>query len=565
MKQGYFCVFIAVFMLLALGAIAGEPADKPEKILTLEEKVKKAHELVGVGNSKPKQELLGLIHDVGVADFLKPVIDDEAKLLEVFEEIMHGSTSTEGSMTRADIATYLLKDERPKVRDEALKQMVRLALYCDKPYVSDLLFEMYREAKDDADLRLRVARAFCFAGSPNPEGKEPNVRPKLNYDKSLRRFQTLFRDPDPKVRRAVVENLRVDEPTSAKSGIGILEADTDAGVRAVVIDYYRRSKVKSKRVVAMALNGLKSTNFEEIENSVRYCTAMKLDESREPMFALTKRYAGSTETGAEAAEAQRLKFSIIGAAIQLEWKKATPDLIWMTENDADRRVRTRAAYGVLALAGQTTVRLGTVEEEFSQNMVEAETPAMMSAFKAWVIRSHEGKGETPEVRRLEEEAQIEFSDKVYEIAKRRIADRDIANKRRGLELVIEIGPEEFAKEVATWRELNNLIGSLLVFQRMHQEVEANRQLARLMLAFTGKNDIQMRMTALQGLVVLAPYCDKDVFMPVMSKLLADPDRQIVALVEQAGKAINKAGYSGRQERMREERGYKEGPAEPEGN
>ncbi|MHA1518363.1 MAG: hypothetical protein ACTSYK_07130, partial [Alphaproteobacteria bacterium] len=300
MKKGYLCALICVCLLLGLAAFAGEPADKkadaPKKALTLEEKVSKAHELLSDRKYQTKQQVLALIHEVGVSNFVKPVGDDEDTLLGVVQEVMLGSTTSEGSMTRADVATYLLKDKRPKIRQEALKQITRLALYCDKPYVSNLLFEMYRQAGDDAAVRLQLAKAFCLTGSPDPKGKEPQARAKMGpeeYATTLKRLPTFFKDTDPKVRRTVVENLQVNVRTLSGSGIGALEQDPDPGVRAVVINYYRGAKVKSRSVVAMGLKGLESTNAEENEAAIRYCQAMKLAESRESMFALAKRYVKS--------------------------------------------------------------------------------------------------------------------------------------------------------------------------------------------------------------------------------------------------------------------------------
>jgi hypothetical protein len=571
MRQGFLCALVGGFMLLALGAFAGEPADQPagepEKELTLEEKVQKAHELVNIPKYQEKQDALRLIHEVGVANFLKPVTEDEAKLLSTIGEVMLGSTTMDGSMTRADVATYLLKDERPKVRDEAIKYITQLALYSDKPYVSDLLFEMYQNAKDDPNLRLRVALAFCAAGTPDPEHKEPDVRPKLDYETSLKRFPTLFADPDAAIRRAVVEALPKDSRTMQYSGIGVLEKDPDAAVRAAVIERYRLARMKTAAAVTLAMSGLDSSHLGENQSAVRYCVAMKLDESREPMFAMAKRYATYEETNKQAAAARGVKCLVVDAAVEREWKAAVPDLIWMAQNDVDPQVQARAAWGALTLSGQTTVRIGTTDEPFPKDMVAVEIPAMLRAFKAWVISSHEGKGETPEVKRLEEEAQIEFSDAVYEIARQRLADKDIANKRRGLALVMQIGPEEFAKEITTPQEFGAIIRTLQVFPRMPQDVQENRSLARLCLAVavTGKEPT-MRAGALQLLMVMGSFCDKDIFLPALAKMRDDTDLEIRNLVNQVGNAVNERGYSGAEEQRleQEKRPFNAGPSKPEG-
>jgi HEAT repeat protein len=567
MRRGYRCALIGGVLLVALGAFAGEPADTSGTDLTLEQKLARAHELVGVRDFAAIQEMLKLIHEVGVGNFLEPYESDEAKLCGVVEQVMFGSSTEETSMTRADVATYLLKDKRAKVRDLAIKHITRLALYCDKPYVSGALYDIYQGAKDDADLRLRVAHAFGLVSTVDRQGREPKERPPLtgaDRDKICKDLQAMLRDPDPRVRRTVVENMSRDPITMQGSGVGILENDPNPGVRAAVIDYYREVRVKTDRVQAMVIRALGHNNVEELEKAVEYCAAMKLDEAREPMLAVIKRYAEDTGGDGGGNRTEKLKLRIVDLALELKWNEATPDLLWTVENDADWKVRNRAAYAVLRLAGQETVQLGTMNVVFAPSMVEAEAPAMMLAFKAWVIAHHEEKGETPEVKQLQEEAQIEFSDKVYKIAEQLLFDPDVANKRRGLRLVMDIGPEEFAKEINTVEEMNHLFGSLQVFMHMREDLEANRQTARLVLAFVTDKDKSMVMLALRGLEQLAPFCDGDVFMPVLSKLLNTPDPEIVEAARRAGNAIQARGYSGRLEQKQGKRRYQEGPSKPEG-
>jgi len=580
MRLGYFSVLIASLVFLpgvafggeeageAAGETVEEPADEttaePEKELTLEEKVAKAHELVSTHDYKSKQELLRLIHEVGVENFLKPVMDDEEQLMTVIISVMRGSVAGRGALTRADLATYLLKDKRPAIRDEALERVAQYAMCVDKPLVSDLLFGMYQEAKDDAELRLKFVEAFVRAGSPNPPYPEPEERPKLDYNKTLKRFPTLFRDPDPRVRRVAVESLNTDSLTVEKSGVNVLQKDPDNHVRAAVIDYYRRGTVKSGDVVAMVLKSLDTGNVDELESAVRYCKAMRINKSREPMFAMTRRFADYARPGARALRVRLIKSLVVDTAMELEWKEAVPELIWMAQNDVDTRAKVYAAYGALTVSGSDTVRLGTTEVVFPERTVEAETAPLLKAFDAWVIRVHEGKGDTPEVKRLEEEAQIEFTEKIYEIAKQRLADRDLKTKKRGLDLVMEIGPEEFAKEYDAVDEMLGLVGSLLVFRDYQEEVKANRQFARLMLAFARKDDVKMKKLALEALGILAGHCDREVFIPVLWEMRNHPDKEVKEMVNRAGKAISDHGYLGSEERKKQgEAGTEESSSKPD--
>jgi len=576
MRLGYFSVLIASLVFLPGVAFGGEEAGEtveesadettaePEKELTLEEKVAKAHELVSTHDYKSKQELLRLIHEVGVENFLKPVMDDEEQLMTVIISVMRGSVAGRGALTRADLATYLLKDKRPAIRDEALERVAQYAMCVDKPLVSDLLFGMYQEAKDDAELRLKFVEAFVRAGSPNPPYPEPEERPKLDYNKTLKRFPTLFRDPDPRVRRVAVESLNTDSLTVEKSGVNVLQKDPDNHVRAAVIDYYRRGTVKSGDVVAMVLKSLDTGNVDELESAVRYCKAMRINKSREPMFAMTRRFADYARPGARALRVRLIKSLVVDTAMELEWKEAVPELIWMAQNDVDTRAKVYAAYGALTVSGSDTVRLGTTEVVFPERTVEAETAPLLKAFDAWVIRVHEGKGDTPEVKRLEEEAQIEFTEKIYEIAKQRLADRDLKTKKRGLDLVMEIGPEEFAKEYDAVDEMLGLVGSLLVFRDYQEEVKANRQFARLMLAFARKDDVKMKKLALEALGILAGHCDREVFIPVLWEMRNHPDKEVKEMVNRAGKAISDHGYLGSEERKKQgEAGTEESSSKPD--
>ena len=566
MRLGYFSVLIASLVFLpgvafggeeageAAGETVEEPADEttaePEKELTLEEKVAKAHELVSTHDYKSKQELLRLIHEVGVENFLKPVMDDEEQLMTVIISVMRGSVAGRGALTRADLATYLLKDKRPAIRDEALERVAQYAMCVDKPLVSDLLFGMYQEAKDDAELRLKFVEAFVRAGSPNPPYPEPEERPKLDYNKTLKRFPTLFRDPDPRVRRVAVESLNTDSLTVEKSGVNVLQKDPDNHVRAAVIDYYRRGTVKSGDVVAMVLKSLDTGNVDELESAVRYCKAMRINKSREPMFAMTRRFADYARPGARALRVRLIKSLVVDTAMELEWKEAVPELIWMAQNDVDTRAKVYAAYGALTVSGSDTVRLGTTEVVFPERTVEAETAPLLKAFDAWVIRVHEGKGDTPEVKRLEEEAQIEFTDKIYDIAKQRIAERDLETKKRGLSLVMEIGPDEFAREYDNVETFFELLSYLMILREYPEEVEANRQFARLLFAFVHKDDVKMMKLALQGLALFAGFCDKEVCLPVLWEMRNHPDKTVAEAVNQAGRAISGAGYLGSEERKK---------------
>jgi len=562
MSYRFCCLLIAAAVVVPLAAVAGEEGGASGETLTIEQKVERAHELLEQARAGSKHEVLKVIHEVGVANFLKPVLDDEEKLIYVVDGVMLGASTVEGSMTRADIGTYLLKDERPGVVRTAVKYVTSYALYCDKPYVGKVLFELYNGATDDADLRVALAAAICRAGSPDREGKEP--RPFTHDDvlEALDRVPTLLKDPDPRVRRAAVENLIRAVSIMHRVRLGVLEEDPDPGVRAAVLDYYREAKVKTQRVSGLAIEGLGSSDLHELETAFQYCREMKLDEAREAMLGAVKRHAAPTGDDEAKARIERLKSRIFDMAINREWKEAAPDLLWIAENDRDTGLQTRAAYTMLTLLGQTTVSLGTAEEVFPRTVLEVERGPLMKAFKAWVIESYEGSGVTPEVKRLREEAQIEFSDKVYEIATERILNREAGSIPRGIRLVVEMGPEDFARQVETAQEAQAILGALVQFQRTSPQVELGRQIARMTLGFVDHKDPAIRKYALATLGFMVAYCDKAVFIPVLSKLTSDPDPQVADVARQLVAAIEMQGYApGREQDLR----YREGPAEPDNN
>ncbi len=553
------CLLIIAAIVAPLAAFAGDEGGAPAEELTIEQKVEHAHELLGRVRTGSKEELLELIDEVGVASFLKPVLDDEEKLIDVVEVVMLGSSTVEGSMTRADLATYLLKDKRPNVVHVAVKHITSYALYCDKPYVGKLLFELYKDATDDGDLRAELATAICRVASPDIEGKEPRPYESEDVAEALDRVPTLLKDPDPGVRRAAVENLLRAVSIMHRVKLGVLEDDPDPGVRAAVLDYYREAKVKTEHVIELAIKALGRSDLHELEVAFKYCQTMKLDQAREAMLGALKRYAAPTGDPDTAARIQRLKYRVLEMAIDREWKEAAADLLWIAENDQDPDIRSRAAYTMLTLLGQTTVSLGTAEEVFPKYMLKTERRPLMKAFKAWVIDSYQGQDVTPEVRRLLEEAQIEFSDKVYEIAAERLRERNVANVRRGLQLVLEMGPEEFAREVDTIRQAQSILASVLRFHRMTPRTESGRQVARVVLGFVDKNDPSIRLYVLTTLASMAQYCDKDVFIPVVSKFASDPDPDVAEAARRLVAAIGERGYSAREEQNRR---YKEGPADP---
>jgi hypothetical protein len=448
------------------------------------------------------------------------------------------------------------------VRDRVLKELTRLALYTDKPFVSDEMFGMYQKAKDDADLRAKIAEAFLATGVPDPEGKEPRPFDAPDYDKTIKRLPELLKDPDWRVRCAVVRYLPKALDSTDRSGIGVLEKDRDARVRAALIDYYREAKVKTATVREFALRGLTSSQFDELNSAVTYCIAMKMDEAREPMYAWMKRNAGPLEQEDPATQKiGQLKQRVIRATIELAWKDATPDLLWLVDNEADWRASGQAVYAVLKLAGQEKIQLGPTEEVFPMNMVEAEHAAMMTAFKAWRIRDYEGQGETAEVLKLNEDAQIEFSDKVYEIAMQRITDTDVANKRRGLKLVMEIGPADFAKQISTLEGLRKVYGGLEIFpMRYGRETETNRMIARLLLGFVEAGEVDAKKGALSRLQALAHYVDKDEANNILTDMMERGDPDIREMGTQVINAVRQRGFSGHEERMKEKLRYKEDEA-----
>ncbi len=552
-------LLIIAAVVWPLAAFAGEEGGAPAEELTIEQKVERAHELLEQVRAGPKDELLELIHEVGVANFVKPVLDDEEKLIDVMNVVMHGASTVEGSMTRADLATYLLKDERPNVVDVAVKNITLCAVYCDKPYVNELLFELYENTPDDAELRAELAAAISRVASPDLERREPRPYASEDAFKALDRLPTVFKDPNPGVRRAAVENLVRAVSIMHRVRLGTLEDDPDPGVRAAVLDYYREAKVKTQHVVELAIKALGRGDPHELEVAFKYCQTMKLDQAHDAMLGAVKRYAAPVGDPETAARIQRLKYRILEMAVDREWKEAVPDLLWIAQNDQDLEVSSRAAYTMLTLAGQPTVSLGTAEEVFPKYMLEIERRPLMKAFKAWVIDSYEGQGATPEVRRLLEEAQIEFSDKVYEIAAERLLERNVANVRRGLQLVLEMGPEEFAREINTLKKTQSVLASILRFHNMAPRAESGRQVARVLLGFVEDKDPSIRSSVLTTLASMAEYCDQDVFIPVVSKLTSDPDAGVAEAARQLVAAIGARGYSSREEQNRR---YKEGPADP---
>jgi hypothetical protein len=328
MRLGTCGLFALAIVLFALTAPAGEEADAPETKLTLEEKVKQAHELAEKVRTGAKGELLKLIHEVGVASFLKPVLDDEEKLIYLIDGIMLGHSEVEGSMTRADLVTYLLKDERPKVRRMAAKHIATYALYCDKPYVNKALFELYQKATDDADLRVALATAIGRVGAIDPEGKAPRPYPLEDFNEMLEHVPTLLKDPDPRVRRAAVESLMRSTLVMHRVRIGVLEEDPDPGVRAALLDYYREAKVKTARVIELAIKGLGGKDIDELEMAVKYSRQMELDEVREAMLGAVKRLAVPWGDDRTKARIRWLKIRILDYAIKRTWKDGAADLLW---------------------------------------------------------------------------------------------------------------------------------------------------------------------------------------------------------------------------------------------
>jgi hypothetical protein len=560
MKYRTWCPLIIAALLWPLATFAADEGGAPAEELTIEQKVERAHKLLDRVRAGPKAELLELIHEVGVANFLEPVLDDKEKLLDVAEVIMNGASTVEGSMTRADLFTYLLNDERPDVVRVAVDNIAKLALYCDKPYVGKALFELYKNAADDADLRAAVATAICRVASPDIQGREPRRYTPEDVSEALDRIPTLLKDPDPGVRRAAVENLMRAVSIMHRLGLGDLEDDPDPGVRAAVLDYYGEAKVRTRHVVEVAIKALGSSDLEEVEVAFKYCRKMELDEAREAMFGAVKRYAATVDDPDMAKRIGSFKYRVLELAIERGWKEAAPDLLWIVENDQDPDTASRAAYVMLTLLDHPTVSLGTAEEQFPEYMLETERRPLMKAFKAWVIESYEKQGLTPEVQRLREEAQIEFSDKVHQIAAERLRERNVACVRRGLRLVLEMGPEEFAGHVDTEQEAKAITSALVRFHEMMPRTESGRQVARVLLAFVDNESPTIRMGVMNMLTVMAMYCDKDVFIPVVSKLTGDLHPEVAEAAGRLVAAVEARGYSLREQ---EKRRYREGPADPD--
>jgi hypothetical protein len=316
----------------------------------------------------------------------------------------------------------------------------------------------------------------------------------------------------------------------------------------------------------MAMRGLGGSQIEELESAVAYCATMKMAEAREPMYAWVKRNAGALD-GADPnlSRIQRLKERIIDTSIALRWKDAIPDLLWLVENDKDWRAAGHAAFAMLDLTEVRTVHFGPTEQAFPSNMVEAERDAMMSAFKAWLIRDYQGQGDTAEARKLDEKAQIEFAQRIYEIANERLLDKDAVNKRRGLELVIEIGPADFAKEIGSMGGLRKIWGSLQVFMTGHRaDVEVSRMIARMVFGFLEVDDNNVKKAALSMLLGLAEFCDRDEARMVLGAVVQNAtDAELVQMANTVGQTIGQRGYSKSQEEMKENLRYKE--EEPDTN
>jgi len=556
MRKGYLYVLISLLMLFSFAAVAGEPEQTTTGTRTLQEKKDRAYELRYATKSDERRELFALINDIGPEGFFERFADDQEELLKVFKQLLtRGPSTIEESMVRADLAAYLLKDKRPSISSEAVTQITRMSLYANKMIVSDTLYDMYKAAANDDELRGRVAKALVLVGSNDTENKAPRAVDPDEYEENLVRFKEMLGDKSAAVRRAVVENLPRTLGTMAKVELGKLEADPDPGVRAAVIDFYREAKIKTAPVCQTVMKALGTDNVEELDKAIEFCKAMKLYEAREAMFAALKRHAGNEGNAEQKKQLRALSLRMIDLSGELGWTVAVPDLVWIYQNDTDAAIQNRAAYVILSLSGSPNVRLGgEIEEPFPPNMVEAERKALMLAFKAWLLSDYEKQGETAEVKRLREEAQIEFSDKIYDIAKARILDTDVANKRRGLKLVVDaIGPEEFAKEVSA-EEFPKMMQSLQDFwQHGGRETDVNRHIARMVLPFTMKKDAAWRMNALGLLQALAAFCDKDVFGPLLEALRSDPDAEFAQAVTRVIDSINQNGYSGAVEREKEKR------------
>ncbi len=140
--------FTICFMFACAAAYGAEDAGQDEKLM------KEAKEKVTAGEFKVKVEALDLIREIGPERFVETYVTEEEQG-GLVEDIVRGSSPTEGSMVRSEVLVALLDSKYDGIRVRAAEKLSIYAIYTDQPEAVKKLFALM-ESKDGNARRTAI-------------------------------------------------------------------------------------------------------------------------------------------------------------------------------------------------------------------------------------------------------------------------------------------------------------------------------------------------------------------------------------------------------------------------